>query len=435
MRSAGYVWIHAVLPCCPNVFIPALPEAASVSYLRMFGKRLHPTVPSHLSRPLAPSPSPSPSGPRLRVGQGWTGTRSAHPWPVPAGRCPGCAAPSAALLPPRSRRAGLTPAPANVQRRLGGSGWAAMSQEGPARAAGAALRCRARVPLQPRRALSVVLIRGPAAGIRSGSPQMAPARPPRLPPGPGDSGAVPRALPAPAGSPHGGAARQRRERAALQVAEEPLAASPSRLRSCGAHLSLGHLSGGGAGEAALPLPRGFYGPPGGRRAERPGGDSAPRPTAAAAPGSCGSITSWDRPPAFSVRVSPALGTGAARQQVRPGSGERRERGSAGGARSELSLRGGTAGTARRDRGRAHLAPAGARELCFVRVARSGFPRTSLSSPSCRSVPRTAGSYPLLSHSNGQAKLQPSSSCFRGWHKPQPSISSQTHQTERQPRSE
>lgn len=34
----------------------------------------------------------------------------------------------------------------------------------------------------------------------------------------------------------------------------------------------------GAGKAALPLPRGFYGPPGGRREERPGGDSSLWPT-------------------------------------------------------------------------------------------------------------------------------------------------------------
>lgn len=133
--------------------LPALPEAVSVSYLGlagMFGKRIHPKVPSHPALGSQPDPKYLPSAVLGAVGR------------LPAFLCP-CRAgldrdttraspsgsgslragdrdvplPFAALPPPLSRRdpsALDSPWPRRtVQRRLGGSGWAVMSRESPAR--------------------------------------------------------------------------------------------------------------------------------------------------------------------------------------------------------------------------------------------------------------------------------------------------------------
>lgn len=142
--------------------LPALPEAVSVSYLglaRMFGKRIHPKVPSHPALGSQPDPKYLPSAVLGAVGR------------LPAFLCP-CRAgldrdttraspsgsgslragdrhvplPFAALPPPLSRRdpsALDSPWPRRtVQRRLGGSGRAVMSRESPARTR----RCRCPVP-------------------------------------------------------------------------------------------------------------------------------------------------------------------------------------------------------------------------------------------------------------------------------------------------
>lgn len=113
------------------------------------------------------------------------------------------------------------------------------------------------------------------------------------------------------------------------------------------------------------------------------------------------------PPAFSVRVSPALGSGGTRQQVRPGSIEPWKPGSAGGARSELSLAGGTVGTARRE---SPPDSSGSTEALLrgghsLRIPLDETPLACHLHPAAVSL-GLGGSYSLVSQSNGQPSFSP-----------------------------